>query len=205
MMRKFVLGLLVGAAVAAGVFLARPWRAPEPPLPPVPTYIESVREAVKLSTLEVEMHQIFAYEPDPPLTNSLGAAVKEWLKALFAKQRGAAMVFATARYLIDLSRLDEASFAVRGRTAYVKLPDLSVAVELKPEETIVLHSSLKAGGETALLAKAKLHFEAMARSDANLRARARASAERAVTGVLRQIGFTAVVFGVAPSPIAPPS
>ncbi len=194
-MRKYLVGVLVGALLAGGTGIYLVTRRPAPERgAPAPIFLDSFREAAKLEAFDVEMHQLVTFEPDPPVPQSVGQAVVAWAKDLVAHERGTAIVFATARYGVDLGRFDEASVQVRGRTVYVALPPVTANVEIDPDRTTVLASTLGAGGETALLARARLELEWNARRDRHLCERARGAAERAIRDLARRLGYDDVVF-----------
>ncbi len=196
-MRSFLIGALAAVTVlAAGSAL---WAAKRPvhrgPEPAV--VVDAVREAVKLEVLEVKMHRVVRFEPDPPPADTMGQAFKGWVKDLLAHEEGSAVVFATARYRIDFRRIDAGNVYVRDRTAWVTLPPTDVVIELDPAETLVIRSTLSAGGETALLAGAKTAFTSTALADQGMRRRAHQAAENAVRAVLARLGIGDVRFGEA--------
>jgi hypothetical protein len=195
-MRKYVIGGLLGAIIVA-LGISKVVRGPTSAhaASPSPIYIDALRDAAKLEGLEVEMHQLVTFEPDPPVPQTFGQTLAAWAKDIVDHEKGQALVFATARYMVDLGRLDDSSVEVRDRTVFVRLPPVAVTIDLKPEETVVLRSNLSPGGETALLASAKLKLESEARSNARLTARAQVSAERAIRDLILRLGYFAVNFG----------
>jgi hypothetical protein len=198
-MRKNFTAILLGALIAIPPVLWAFHRHAERVTPPAPLYIDSLRELAKLEAFEVEMHQLVTFEPDIPVTDTLGQSVVAWMKDLVAHEKGTAMVFATARYAVDLRRFDASSLVIQDRTVFVRLPPIQVDISLKPEETLVLRSSLSMGGETAMLAKASHSFAAQARSNSELNRRARLAAERAIRDLCLRLGYAAVEFEGLPA------
>lgn len=197
-MVRFLLGAVLG--LLAAVLLVERFRAPPPPErpPPAPLYLDTVRDVLSLEVLEVQMHRRVGFEPDPKPDQKLGAQLLAWAKESLAPEKGEAVVFATARYFVDVSRLRESALRLEGRTAEFEMPRVSVVVELLPEETILLRSTLGPGGETQLLARAKLLFEDAARSNPRLMDRARANAERAARELFLRSGYDEVKITLEP-------
>ena len=77
----------------------------------------------------------------------------------------------------------------QGMTATAK-----VTVELKPGETEIIGSNLDSSETAQLLDLAKTAFEREVTASPQLRQRARASAERAITSLLVVLGFAEVHF-----------
>ncbi len=188
-MIRFLLGAvlgLLGAVLLVG-FLREP-KPPERP-PPAPLYLDSVRDVLSLEVLEVQMHRRVTFEPDLKAKDGLGAQLVAWAKDSLAPEKGEAVVFAKARYFVDVSRLRQSALRLEGRTAELALPPVTVAVELEPDETILVRSTRAPGGETQLLGRAKLLFEDAAKSNPKLMERARANAERAARELFLRSGY----------------
>jgi hypothetical protein len=183
-------GLAVGAGIALALRLAR--AAPEPPDPPA--VATKIREVARLETLEVSLYKKVTFAPEPSPADSLWGDVAGWLRHTFRTPRGKAIVFAVARVGLDLSRLDASSVQVKGREAVVALPPLHTTVELRPDETEIVGSTLDSAETARLFELARAAFERQVDADAALKARARASAERHIAALLATLGFTGVRF-----------
>jgi Protein of unknown function (DUF4230) len=183
-------GLAVGAGIGLALRLAR--AAPEPPDPPA--VATKIREVARLETLEVSLYKKVTFAPEPAPADSLWGDVAGWLRHTFRTPRGKAIVFAVARIGLDLSRLDASSVHVKGREAVVALPPLRTTVELRPDETEIVGSTLDSAETARLFELARAAFERQVEADAALKGRARASAERQIAALLATLGFTGVRF-----------
>ncbi|HET9597932.1 MAG TPA: DUF4230 domain-containing protein [Anaeromyxobacteraceae bacterium] len=183
---------VVGLAAGAGLGLAlrlvpRPGSVPDPP-----AIVERIREVVRLEVLDVRLYKKVSFAPDPEPSGTAWGDLAGWLRYTFHAPHGKAIVFADAHLAVDLGRMDASRLEVRGRTAWVALPPVRVSIELRPGETEVIGSTLDSAQTARLFELAKDAFEREVSADAALRARARASAERAVRALLVQLGFTDV-------------
>lgn len=192
-MRRILALILAAAAAGAALGLAlRFGRAPA--LPDPPAIATRVREVARLETLDVTLYKKVTFSPEPVEAGSLWGDVAGWLRHVFRTPRGKAIVFADAHLGLDLSRLDASSVRVTGRTVELALPPVQVSIALRPGETEVIGSNLDSAETARLLELARAAFQREVDADAALRARARASAERAIRGLLLQLGFTEVRF-----------
>ena len=71
---------------------------------------------------------------------------------------------------------------------------MQAQVELRPGETEIISSNLDSAQTAQLLELARGAFEREVMADPALQAKARGSAERALTGLLLSLGFREVVF-----------
>lgn len=192
--------LLLGLAIGAGAVLA--WRllAPgRPPPPDVPAVVEKVRQVARLEALQVSLYKKIAFAPEPTEAGSTWGDLAGWLRHVVARPQGKAIVFAEARLGLDLERLQPGDVAVEGRRASIALPPLEVVVELKPGETEVIGSNLDSAETARLLELAKVAFQREVMADRTLQARARQSAEQALSALLLQAGLEQVVFVERPA------
>ena len=193
-MRRLLSLLLLGVAVGAGLALAFVAVRRAPALPDPPSVATQIREVARLETLEVTLYKKVTFAPDPVAADSLWGDVAGWLRHTFRTPRGRAIVFATARLGLDLSKLDASAIRVQEREVYVVLPPLRAVVELRPGDTEIIGSNLDSAETAGLFELAKTAFEREVHADRGLRERARASAERQVRALLVTLGFAAVHF-----------
>jgi hypothetical protein len=193
-MRRLLSLLLLGLAIGAGLALALRAVRRAPALPDPPAVATQIRDVARLETLEVTLYKKVAFAPDPVAADSLWGDVAGWLRHTFRTPRGKAIVFATARLGLDLSKLDASAVRVQEREVYVVLPPLRAVVELRPGDTEIIGSNLDSAETAGLLDLAKTAFEREVEADRALRERARASAERQVRALLVTLGFAAVHF-----------
>jgi hypothetical protein len=193
-MRRLLSLLLLGLAVGAGLALALAALRRAPSLPDPPAVATQIREVARLETLEVTLYKKISFAPEPVAADSLWGDVAGWLRHTFRTPRGRAIVFATARLGLDLSKLDASAIRVQEREVYVVLPPLRAVVELRPGETEIIGSNLDSAETAGLFDLAKAAFEREVGADRTLRERARASAERQVRALLVTLGFAAVHF-----------
>jgi hypothetical protein len=193
-MRRLLALVLLGLAVGGGLGLALRAGRRAPPLPDPPAVATQIREVARLETLEVTLFKKISFAPEPTPADSLWGDVGGWLRHALHAPRGKAIVFATARLGLDLSRLDASSVRVADREVFVVLPPVRVVVELRPEETEIIGSNLDSAETARLFNLAKVAFEREVEADRDLRAKARASAERQVRALLVTLGFAAVHF-----------
>lgn len=191
---RTVLLLLAGVAAGAGLVWGLSHREPGPGLPPAPLVVERMREVARLETLDLAVYKKIAYEPEPTPTGALWKDVLAWAKASLFPSRGRAIVFGTVHLGLDLSKLDARRLRIEGGRIEVALPPTQAQVELRPAETEIISSNLDSAQTAQLLELARTAFEREAMADPALQAKARGSAERALTGLLLSLGFREVVF-----------
>jgi hypothetical protein len=193
-MRRLVLMVLVALALGLGVGLGLRWGAREKALPDPPSVAIRVREVARLEALDVALYKKVTFSPDPSAADSFWGDVGGWVRHTFAKPHGKAIVFAEAHLGLDLEKLGPGGVEVVGRKVYLVLPPIRSTVELRPGETEIVGSNLDSAETARLLELAKVAFERETEADPGLRARARASAERAIRALLSGLGFEEVHF-----------
>jgi hypothetical protein len=153
-----------------------------------------MREVARLETLDLQVYKKIAYEPEPTPTGALWKDVLAWAKSSLFPSRGRAIVFGTVHLGLDLSKLDARRLRIQGSRIEVALPPMQAQVELRPGETEIISSNLDSGQTAQLLELARTAFEREVMADPALQAKARGSAERALTGLLLSLGFREVAF-----------
>jgi len=186
--------VLAGVAVGATLVWAVTHRPAEPTAPPTPLVVDRMREVVRLETLDLQVYKKIAYEPEPTPTGALWKDVLAWAKASLFPSRGRAIVFGTVHLGLDLSKLDARRVRIQGSRIEVALPPMRAQVELRPGETEIISSNLDSAQTAQLLELARTAFEREVMADPALQAKARGSAERALTGLLLSLGFRQVTF-----------
>ena len=197
---RTLLLVISGAALGGVLTWTLVHRATAPPVPPTPLVVERMREVARLETLDLQVYKKIAYAPEPTPTGALWSDVLAWAKASLFPSRGRAIVFGTVHLGIDLSRLDARRLRIQGSRIEIALPPLQAQVELRPGETEVIASNLDSAETARLLELARTAFEREVMADPALQAKARGSAERALTGLLLSLGFREVVFVTAIGP-----
>ncbi len=192
--RSLLLALAVGFGIGGGFILARRLLPARRPPPDPPAVVTAIREVARLETLHVTLYKKVSFAPEPREAETFWGDVAGWLRFTLRTPHGKAIVFAEAELGLDLSKLDAGSLRVQGRTVEVVLPDVQVQILLKPGETEVLGSNLDSAETARLFELARLAFEREVRADGALRERARASAERALRGLLLSLGYDEVRF-----------
>jgi hypothetical protein len=194
-MRAFAKLLVLGLAIGAGALLG--WRllvmrrlAPPDP----PAVVERIREVARLETLQVSLYKKITFAPEPIEADSIWGDLAGWLRHLVARPQGKAIVFAVARLGLDVGKLQAGDVVVEGRKARIVLPPLEVVVELKPGETEIIGSNLDSAQTAHLLELARRAFEREVMADRALQARARRSAEQALSALLLRVGLEQVEF-----------
>lgn len=194
--------MLVLGGVSLGVLAS--WtlvhRAAAPAVPPAPLVIERMREVARLETLDLAVYKKIAYAPEPTPTGALWSDVLAWARASLFPSRGRAIVFGTVHLGVDLSKLDARRVRIQGSRIEIALPSMHAQVELRPGETEIIASNLDSAETAHLLELARTAFEREVMADPALQAKARGSAERALTGLLLSLGFREVVFVSAIGP-----
>jgi hypothetical protein len=186
---------LVGLCVAAALLGAVGYRAfQQPKTPPEATVIERVREVARLETLEVTLYKKISFAPDPREAKSTVAGVLEWARFTLRPPKGKAILFAKAHVGFDLDQLDAKRLRVDGDRVLLALPPLKTQIELMPGETEVIDSNLDSQQTAQLFDTAKQAFEHEVQHDRALQEKAKASAQRALTGLLLGLGFREVQF-----------
>lgn len=194
---------VVMAAIGGGAAFAL-LRRPIVHLPDPPALVTQIREVARLETLDVALYKKVSFEPDPKPTDGVMDTAIEYAKFKLLPTHGKAIVFADGHLSFDLSGMDARMLRVEGERVLVRLPPLQAMVELKPDETEVINSNLDSQQTAELFAKAKLELEAELQRDQRLHQKARASAERAIRGLLLGVGFREVVFvDTLPEPAHP--
>jgi hypothetical protein len=191
---RTILLLLAGVAVGAGLVWTLTHQKTGSEVPPTPLVVDRMREVARLETLDLQVYKKISYEPEPAPTGALWKDVLAWAKASLFPSRGRAIVFGTVHLGLDLSKLDARRLRVQGSRIEIALPPMQAQVELRPGETEVIHSNLDSAQTAQLLELARGAFEREVMADPVLQARARGSAERAITGLLMSLGFREVVF-----------
>ena len=119
----------------------------------------------------------------PPLAQPLLALLEGVGQAVFFKDREFRYQSARELYLdLHHARLRLQAAGLRATTMW------------RPGETEIIGSNLDSAETARLLELAQQAFEREVRADRALRERARTSAERAIRGMLRTLGFTEVQF-----------
>ncbi len=193
-MRRLLAVVLFGLALGAGVGVALRLGRREPAPPDPPAVMLRVREVARLETLDVSVYKKISFAPEPTSAGSFWGDVAAWARYVLARPKGKAIVFADAHLGLDLDRLGPDSLRVAGREVWLVLPPVVAHVELKPGETEIIGSNLDSAETARLFELAKSAFEREIGADARLRERARASAERAILGLLLGVGFREVHF-----------
>lgn len=191
---RTLLLVISGAALGSVLTWMLVHRSVEPVVPPAPVVVERMREVARLETLDLQVYKKIAYAPEPTPTGALWSDVLAWAKASLFPTRGRAIVFGTVHLGVDLSRLDARRLRIQGSRIEIALPPLQAQVELRPGETEIIASNLDSAETAHLLDLAKTAFEREVLADPVLQAKARGSAERALTGLLLSLGFREVVF-----------
>jgi hypothetical protein len=194
MRRTLGIVALCALAFGLGVWVMRLKSAPARPLPDGPLVIARIREVARLETLDLSLYKKIAFSPDPREGDSLWGSVVSWAKSTLLPREGKAIVFADVHVGLSLEALDANHLQLSGTTARVVLPPLQTRVELRPGETEFLHSNLDSAQTAQLLELAKEAFAREVEGDARLQEKARASARRAIGGLLYGLGFRKVEF-----------
>lgn len=188
--------VLAGVGVVA-IVLGAGWvliNGVGPRTPEAPALVEQIREVARLETLEVRLYKRVSFAPEPTPAATVWGDVLNWVKQSLAGKSGRAIVFADVSLGLSLDKLTAENVHVRGSRVEVALPPLHAQVALRPEETEIIDSNLDSAQTAKLFELAKDAFEREVEADAALQKKARASAERAVRGVLMSVGFREVVF-----------
>ncbi len=198
LVRSVLLARALGLGAGAGVMLVSRAFPARRPIPDPPSVVVRVREVAELETLHVSLYKKVTFAPEPSEADDVWGDLAGWLRYTFRQPRGKAIVFADAHLGLDLSRLEAQSLRVQGRAVEVALPPIRVEVVLKPGDTEIIGSNLDSAQTARLFELARAAFEREVAADASLRGRARASAERAIRGLLLSVGFDEVRFTDGP-------
>ena len=194
---------LVGLCLAAALLGAIGYRAlHQTKTPPEATVIERVREVARLETLEVTLYKKISFAPDPKEATSTIAGMLEWARFTLRPPKGKAILFAKAHVGFNLEQLDAKRLRVDGDRVLLALPPLETQIELLPGETEVIDSNLDSQQTAQLFDTAKQAFAHEVQRDQALQEKAKASAQRALTGLLMGLGFREVKF-VDALPVSP--
>jgi hypothetical protein len=185
---------VVAVAVAAVLLRVEQVVGAEPP-----AVIERIREVQRLEVLEVTVHKKVTFAPDPKPQPTLLAGVWAYARDTVAPKRGTALVFANARFFVDLRKLKGEQVYVRGEEVTLELPEPEIEARVLPGETEVIVSNLGSEDTAAMLQAAEGELHASVLRDVKLRDRARESAERTLTALLKGLGFRKVTFRTTPS------
>jgi hypothetical protein len=191
---RTILWVLAGVAAGAIAGWALVYRTNAPAVPPTPLVVDRIREVARLETLDLQVYKKITYAPEPSPTGALWSDVLAWAKSSLFPSQGRAIVFGTVHLGLDLSKLDARRLSIHGSRIEVALPPMHAQVELRPGETEIISSNLDSAQTAQLLELAKGAFEREVMADPTLQAKARGSAERALTGLLLSLGFREVVF-----------
>jgi hypothetical protein len=200
LVRFLLIALALGLGAGAGAMIVSRAFPARRPVPDPPSVITKVREVAELETLHVSLYKKVTFAPDPTDAGGVWGDLAGWLRYTFREPRGKAIVFADAHLGLDLAGLDVQALRVQGRAVEVRLPPVKVEVVLKPGDTEVIGSNLDSAQTARLFELARQAFEREVEADPALRARARASAERAIRGLLLSAGFDEVRFTEGPPP-----
>ncbi len=185
-----IFGLAIGVGI--GIMLGLGKRDSKPP--DSPTVVLRIREVARLETLDLSVYKKIDFSPGPTSAGSFWGDVAGWLRHTLVTPRGRAIVFADAHLGLDLERLGPDKLRVSGREAWLVLPPIGVRVELKPGETEVIGSNLGTVETAQLFELARSAFERELGADMRLRDQARGAAERAIRGLLLDLGFRDIHF-----------
>ncbi len=193
-MRRLPGLLIFGLAIGVGIGLVPGFGKRDSKPPNSPTVVLRIREVARLETLDLSVYKKIDFSPEPTSAGSFWGDVAGWLRHTLATPRGRAIVFADAHLGLDLERLGPDKLRVSGREAWLVLPPIGVRVELKPGETEVIGSNLGTVETAQLFELARSAFERELGADVRLRDHARGAAERAIRGLLLDLGFRDIHF-----------
>jgi hypothetical protein len=177
---KPVLWLLAAAAVVAAAALLRVDRLA------APSTVDRIHEIARLEVLEVTVHRKATFAPGPEPHTTFLADVVAYARDTVAPRRGKAIVFADARFYVDLRK---ARISADGDHVSVTLPEPEVQASLLPAETEIIASNLDSAQTAQLLDEAQGELRSTVASDAALRRRAHEAAVRTVSSLVTALGF----------------
>jgi hypothetical protein len=181
---KPVLWLLAAVAVVAAATLLRVDRLA------APSTVDRIHEIARLEVLEVTVHRKVTFAPGPEPHTTFLADVVAYARDTVAPRRGKAIVFADARFYVDLRK---ARIQANGEHVSVTLPEPEVQASLLPAETEIITSNLDSAQTAQLLDEAQGELRSSVASDAALRQKARDAAVRTVSGLVAALGFQDVL------------
>lgn len=196
-MRNALAALAVVLAFLLGAGAVWHFTQRAPPLPDGPTLVLKIRDVARLESLDVSLYKKVNFEPDPRDLGISWAAISQWASYQVRPPHGKAIIFAEAHLGLDLNKIDVNSLRVEGRRVEVVLPPLDVRVELRPAETEIIGSNLDSKETAQLFELARAAFERDVSADAQLKARARDSAQQSLRALFVGLGFTEVAFPVS--------
>lgn len=161
--------------------------------PDAATVVDRLREVSRLEVLDARLTKHVRWQPDPPPSRSLTGDVLEWARSTVFPRRADAMVVGDAHCFVDLRRLTTRDVRRVGDSFEVVLPPVQVAVELLPDETRFLTSSLDAAELSDFLTFARGRLQADAERDTSLSEQAARSAEAQVRTLLQTLGVSGEV------------
>jgi hypothetical protein len=203
MVKKVLSGMLLMAALGAALAFTWHWVQNKPKPPDSPVLLLRMREVARLEALEVSLYKKISFEPIPPPGDSLWEDAVNWAKFTLRPPRGKAIVFGVVHLGVDLTKMDISTVQLKGERAYVSLPPIRATVELQPGETEVIGSNLDSEQTAQLLESAKEAFERTVMKDEKLQQKAKASAQRALTGLFLSLGYKEVIFRDGAEPFQP--
>lgn len=186
--------LLLSVCLLTAVFVWSYLRPAPVETPGPATVLTQVREIARLETLEIRLYKKIHFAPEPTESGSLWNDVAQWTRYSLSRPTGRAILFADAQVGLDLDRLGPDNLRVRDGIVELVLPPLEVQVLMRPDETEILDSNLNSEETAKLFALAHEAFEREVRENPELRKKARASAERALQGLILGLGFRDVRF-----------
>jgi Protein of unknown function (DUF4230) len=194
-MSKTRLLIVCAACVLLGGLLAFELVKPKPP-PAVqePPVVLRIREAARLETLDVTLYKKIDFAPDPKPPDSVWGSVAQFARYAVRPPRGKAIVFAEAHLSIDLRKLDDQGVRVTGKKVQVVLPRLETKVELRPQDTEIIGSTLDSAETAQLFALAQEAFLKEVSGDAALKEKATLAAKHSLQALLGSLGFWQVEF-----------
>ena len=190
---KTIIAMLLSGLLGAGAV----WyelRIKGAHLPDAPAVTQQIRDVAKLETLDVTSYKKIMFTPDAPPPSDLLHDAWNWALNAVTPAQGKAIVFANVHFSVDLSRLNEHSIRIKDTRIWIVLPDTAATVELKPAETEIIGSTLDSEQTAQLFETARATFERDVGNNRELKAKAHASAERAIAALLAKLGFTEVNF-----------
>jgi len=193
-----VLGTLLGAGVVLAVLQTRP--PPRVEERDVPIVIEKIREVARLESLTVLTFKKISFEPEPTPADSTVGEIANWASKTVYPRRGRLILFADVHMGLDLQKLDSNAIRSKGKKLQMVLPPIITHVELRPGDTEVVESNLKAEQLAQMMEHGRRQMEVEVQRDPVLKARAEQSAERALRAFLLSSGFESVEF----VPVLPP-
>jgi hypothetical protein len=189
-MRKLLVVFCLGVIAGIGAIVASRFVNLRPPSVAEPALVLRMREVARLETLDLTLYRKIDFAPDPKSAPGLWSELATWVRYSVHPPQGKVIVFAEAHVGIDLARLGAQGLRVQGGTIYMVSPPLRVTIELRPAETEVIASSLDSAETAELLEKARAAFQHDVEQDVLVMQKARGAAERALTALVRELGYS---------------